>query len=481
MEKIKFEELGISEEVLKSLSKLGFENPSDVQSMVIPVALQDKDIIVKAQTGSGKTAAFAIPFCEKIELEERKPQVLVLAPTRELALQVKQDITDIGRFKRIRAVAIFGKQPMSGQKIELKQRVHVIVGTPGRTFDHIERGNIDLSGIKYLVIDEADEMLNMGFIDQVESIIRLLPKKRITMLFSATIEEKIEKLCNKHMIDPVKIEVTPKSITTDDVEQIYYEVEYNKKSDLLKKIIYTEMPDSSIIFCNTKETVNVLIQNMKDKGHSCDALHGGMEQKDRLSAMERFKRGEFRFLVATDVAARGISVDGISHVINYDVPKEKESYVHRIGRTGRAGNKGKSITFITPTEYKYLDMIQDYIDFRIPRGEIPSKEKIEEGKKLYEEKIRVKPKLKVNKNAQLNKEITKIHINAGKKKKIRALDIVGTIISIEDITAEDIGIIDIQEGFSYVDILHGKGYLVLESLKDKTIKGKKVRVQRASK
>ena len=481
MDKSNFENLGISEEVLKSLNKLGFERPSDVQRMVIPIAFEDKDIIVKAQTGSGKTAAFAIPFCEKIELEERLPQVLVLTPTRELAIQVKEDIFNIGRFKRVRPVAIFGKQPMNTQKIELKQRVHVIVGTPGRTLDHIQKGNINLKGIKYLVIDEADEMLNMGFIDQVESIIKLLPKDRITMLFSATIEDKIEELCGKYMINPVKIEVTPESLTTETIEQVYYEVEEEKKSLLLNKIIYTERPVSSIIFCNTKEAVDKLVGKMKNKGYSCEGLHGGMEQKDRLNAMESFRKGEFKFLIATDVAARGISVEHVSHVINYDVPMEKEGYVHRIGRTGRAGNKGKSITFVSKREFKFLETIEEYIGLKIPHGNIPSNEEVEEGKRIYDKEKGIKPKIKPHKSVELNKGITKIHINAGKKKKIRALDIVGTITSIEGINPEDVGIIDIQEGFSYVDILHGKGNLVLKSLEKKTIKGKNVRVQRAMK
>ncbi|MBE6066462.1 MAG: DEAD/DEAH box helicase [Clostridium lundense] len=479
MDKLNFHDFNISTEIIEALNKMGYENPSGVQEKVIPLMLNDKDIIVKSQTGSGKTAAFGVPICEKITWEENKPQALVLTPTRELAIQVKEDINNIGRLKRIRAVAVFGKHPMEIQKRELKQRVHIIVGTPGRTMDHIERGNINLEEIKYLIIDEADEMLNMGFIDQVAAIIEKMPKNRVTVLLSATMPEEIELLCKNYMVSPMIIEINPESITTERVEEVYYETPQSDKLQLLNKIIYTERPDSSIIFCSTKEGVDNLVRDMKDRGYSCKALHGGMEQKDRIDIMKQFKRGEFTFLIATDVAARGIHVEDITHVINYDTPVEKESYVHRIGRTGRAGNKGKAITFVSPREERMLRIIEDYIGYSIPLGHKPSEEEVREGKEIFREQSKSKPKLKVDKSASLNKEITKIHINAGKKKKIRAGDIVGTITSIEGVSAEDIGIIDVQDNFSYVDILQGKGKIVLKELQDKTIKGKKVRIQRA--
>ncbi|GIM30202.1 ATP-dependent RNA helicase DbpA [Clostridium polyendosporum] len=481
MNKIDFNNLGLSEEILRALDKLGYKTPSDVQKKVIPVVLEDKDIIVKSQTGSGKTAAFGIPICEKIEIENRTPQVLVLTPTRELAVQVKEDISNIGRFKRIRCAAVFGKQPMSVQIRELRQRVHIIVGTPGRTLDHIERGNVDLGDIKYLVIDEADEMLNMGFIDQVEAVIKALPSDRVTMLFSATMPEEIERLSNQYIINPIKIEINPKNLTTEKIQQFYYDVEENKKFSLLNKLIYTERPDSCIIFCSTKDGVDNLTQKMKNNGYLCSGLHGGMEQKDRLDTIERFKRGEFRFLVATDVAARGIHIEDITHVINYDVPVEKESYVHRIGRTGRAGNKGIAITFVVPYEYRLFTGIEEYVNYKIPKREAPSEEEVEQGKKIFNEIVKNKPKPKSIKSTELNREITKIHINAGKKKKIRVGDIVGAITSIEGINAEDVGVIDIQDNFSYVDILGKKGSIVLNALKDATIKGKKVKVQKAKK
>ncbi|MCE7699896.1 MAG: DEAD/DEAH box helicase, partial [Methanobacterium paludis] len=443
--------------------------------------LKDRDIIVKAETGSGKTAAFAIPVCEKVQLEEKKPQVLVLAPTRELAVQIKEDFANIGRFKRLRCEAVFGKQPISKQITDLKQRVHIIVGTPGRTFDHIERGTIDLEKIKYLIIDEADEMLNMGFIDQVEAIVKLVPRNRITMLFSATISDEIEKLCQKHMNDPETIEIDPSKPSSEKIKQIYYEVEDCRKFKLLNDIIYTERPDSLIIFCSTKEKVENVSKDLISKGFSCQALHGGMEQKDRLDTINEFKEGKFSFLVATDIAARGLDIEGITHIINYDIPMEKQSYVHRIGRTGRAGKEGTAVTFVTPYEYRFLNDIEEYVQYKIPVEEKPTDKEVLEGKALFNKKADIKPKLRKNKEADLNKEITKIYINAGKKKKVRAGDIVGAITGIQGINGDDIGIIDIQDGFSYIDILKNKGNIVIDGLRKSTIKGKKVKVQKAAK
>jgi ATP-dependent RNA helicase DeaD len=477
MDKMNFENYGLSEEILKSIRLLGYESATGVQGEVIPLALENKDIIAKAQTGSGKTAAFGIPLCERIDWEAKEPQALVLTPTRELCVQVKEDITNIGRFKRVRCAAIFGKQPVTVQLRELKQKVHIVVGTPGRAYDLIQRGALNLEKVKYLVIDEADKMLNMGFIDQVEDIIKLLPRERVTMLFSATMEEKIERLCSKYMINPVKIEITPESLTSEKINQVLYEVESSKKLTVLQKILYVENPDSCIIFCSTKDSVDRLTADMKDRGYTCQALHGGLEQRDRLDIMKSFKRGEFRFLVATDVAARGIDVESLSHIINYDVPVEKESYVHRIGRTGRAGSSGKAITFADPREYRILGEIEEYIGYKIPRGEEPYKEEVDRAKKAFEEKNNRKPELKADKGTNLNKQITKLYIGAGKKKKLRAGDIVGAITSIKGVSADDIGIIDVLDYVTYVDILDGKGKLVLDSLKNTTIKGKLVKVE----
>ena len=309
---------------------------------------------MKSQTGSGKTASFGIPICELIDWKENKPQALILTPTRELAVQVKEDIINIGRFKRIKATAVFGKQPFAIQKTELKQKTHVVVGTPGRVLDHIERDTLVLEQIRYLVIDEADEMLNMGFIEQVEAIITKLPRNRVTMLFSATLPAAIKNLSLKYMKTPIDIEIKATGLTTDKIDHSLLQVAEDHKFSLLQDITIVENPDSCIIFCRTKDRVDTVCEQLLDSGYNCDKIHGGMVQEDRLDVMKDFRRGKFRYLIATDVAARGIDIDNITHVINYDLPLEKESYVHRTGRTGRAGKKGKAITLVTPFEDRFL-------------------------------------------------------------------------------------------------------------------------------
>ncbi|MDV3426139.1 MAG: DEAD/DEAH box helicase, partial [Bacillota bacterium] len=365
MGNISFGSFEINSNILEAIEKLGFKKPSEVQEKVIPLILAGKDVIVKSETGSGKTASYGIPICQKIIIEEKKPQALILTPTRELAIQVKEDISNIGRFDKIRCEAIYGKQPMSLQIRELKQRIHVVAGTPGRIQDHITRGTIDLSEIKYLVIDEADKMFNMGFIDQVEDILKKLPRNRVTALFSATMDYEIETLIENYMVNPVNVDISDENLTVDKIEQHYYRASLNEKFSLLLKVLYKENPDSLILFCNTKEAVDDLTLKLKDLGYPVRSIHGGMEQKDRISAMKAFKRGEFPILAATDVASRGIDIEDISHIINYDVPMEKESYVHRIGRTGRAGRGGTAISLVFSWEFKFLQQIEEYIGLKI--------------------------------------------------------------------------------------------------------------------
>ncbi|MBG9751058.1 DEAD/DEAH box helicase [Bacillus thuringiensis] len=481
MSKKSFSDYKLSKEIVRALTGLGYDHPTEVQGEVIPVALQKKDLVVKSQTGSGKTASFGIPLCEMVEWEENKPQALVLTPTRELAVQVKEDITNIGRFKRIKAAAVYGKSPFARQKLELKQKTHIVVGTPGRVLDHIEKGTLSLECLKYLVIDEADEMLNMGFIDQVEAIIDELPIKRMTMLFSATLPADVEKLSRTYMNSPTHIEIKADGITTDKIEHTLFEVIEDEKLSLLKDVTTIENPDSCIIFCRTQENVDHVYRQLKRVNYPCDKIHGGMVQEDRFEVMDDFRKGKFRYLVATDVAARGIDIDNITHVINYDIPLEKESYVHRTGRTGRAGNSGKAITFITPYENRFLEEIEEYIGFEIPKELAPSKEEVIKGKAVFEEKIYAKPIIKKDKNADLNKGIMKLYFNGGKKKKIRAVDFVGTIAKIQGVSADDIGIITIQDNVSYVEILNGKGPLVLKVMRNTTIKGKQLKVHEAIK
>lgn len=472
MTKETFKNYNLSSELLKALDILNYNTPTKVQDQVIPAILEKKDIIVKSQTGSGKTAAFAIPVCELVDWDENKPQALVITPTRELAIQVKEDVFNIGRFKRIKVSAIYGKSPFYNQEKELKQKTHVVVGTPGRIIDHLERGTFDTSEIKYLVIDEADEMLNMGFIDQIEDIIGKIPGDRVTALLSATMPKDIKSLCDKYMKEPLFVEIEEQSSAIDRIEQERYEVDQKDKVKLLKDIMIVENPDSSIIFCNTKLKVDEVYNELANSKYACERIHGGMEQHERLRVMNDFRQGYFRYLIATDVAARGIDIDNISLVINFDIPDDKESYVHRIGRTGRIDREGKAITFVSPDEGKFLDDIQKYIGKEIALKDRPDEEILNNKKQEFIEKVSTAPEIKEAKGAQLSKDIVKLHINAGKKTKMRPVDIVGTLCSIEGVTSQDIGIINIVDISTFVEILNDKGELVYRELQKKPIKGR---------
>ncbi|WP_427138887.1 DEAD/DEAH box helicase [Psychrobacillus psychrodurans] len=478
---VHFKEFKLEEKILRAIEQLGYTEPTEVQQKVIPVVLEKQDVLVKSKTGSGKTASFATPLCELVDWEENKPQALVLTPTRELAVQVQEDITNIGRYKRIKGLALYGKSPFARQKLALKQKTHIIVGTPGRVLDHIEKGTLDVSKIEYLVIDEADEMLNMGFLEQVESIIKLLPKTRTTMLFSATLSEQIKKLSSKYMKQAVSIEIDASEENAPNIEHVKYVVVEELKLSLLEKLTIVENPDSCIIFCRTKERVEQLVDVLDEKGYTADKIHGGMMQEDRFEVMDDFRKGEFRYLIATDVAARGIDIDDITHVIHYDVPLEQESYVHRTGRTGRAGRSGKSIMLATPFEDKFVREIETFIGFEITAESEPTKEDVVKSRASFDEKMQEQPEVKKSKGEQLNMNITKLYFNGGKKKKIRAVDFVGTIAKIEGVSADDIGIITIQDTVSYVEILNGKGPLVLKKMRNTTVKGKLLKVHIANK
>lgn len=444
-----FYKFNLDKRILKSIENMGYENPSKVQEETIPKLLEGKDLIVKAQTGSGKTAAFAIPIIENIDIENNKVAALILTPTRELAVQVKEEITNLGIYKKIKVAAIYGKQPMKVQERELNQRVHIVVGTPGRTMDHIKKGNLDISNISYLVIDEADEMLNMGFIEQVEEIINLLPKNRQTLMFSATFSEEIKNLTKKHMKSPDIIEINPEKLTVDNINQVYYEVKEEKKIDLLKDLFKIKEINQGIIFCRTKKNVALLYSNLKGNEYSVCQIHGDMEQRDRLEALNAFKSGEYMFIVATDVAARGIDASGVTHVINYDIPLELEAYVHRIGRTGRAGSEGEAITFVTPYEEKFLRAIEEFIDHKITKAMAPTKEELS--------KCISRKTTEIIKKEGPSFEVIKVKINGGKKNKVRRGDIVGALAKDIGIPGDSIGVIDIFDYYSTVDILNGYG------------------------
>ena len=477
-----FEKFKLGDEILKAIKNMGFEKPSEVQSKVIPVILDGKDIIVKSQTGTGKTAAFGIPICENMDVEEKAIQALILTPTRELAVQIAHHINNIGRFNRLRSIAIYGGQPIAMQTRALKQRVHVIVGTPGRVIDHIERGNINLSKVRFLVIDEADEMFDMGFAADVESIIIKTSSDRQMMLFSATISEKIEQLTDKYMKEPTRISLTSNNVTVDKIKQRYYVVDDKTKFTSLNRILCVEATGSTIIFCGTKISMAKVLKSMEKEKYSVIGLSGDMTQDERLQTMKKFKQGEMQYLVATDVASRGIDIDDITHVINYDIPLNAESYVHRIGRTGRAGKKGIAITLATPREIRFLENIEEYICEKIPEVELPTQIQAREGrtaKKLLSPFKKERKSINKEKSIHSPGDITRLHISGGRKNKIRSADIVGAIIGSSGIDNESIGVIDIYNTYIYVDIMNGQGTKVLEALNKSTIKGKNLVVQRA--
>lgn len=473
---MKFKALQIDEKLLTAIEKLGYKEATPVQEAVIPELKHSHDVIVKAKTGSGKTAAFAIPILDTITWEENKPQALVLTPTRELALQIKEDFDNIGTYKRMKTLAVFGKQPYKFQIHDLKQKTHVVVATPGRLLDHLQRETIDVSMIQYLILDEADEMLNMGFIENVKEILTYLPKDKVTCLFSATMPEAIEQLAQGFMKDPKRIEIAQPSVGNEQVEAYAYEVKEHEKQEFLLKLLLHEMSASAIVFCKTQEHVNEVCTYLYNKGLSVDKIHGGMMQEDRLENMNDFRLGKLQFLIATDVAARGIDVENITHVINYDLPVEAESYIHRIGRTARIDKRGIAISFLSQYDDTRKEMIEDYLhkQFHIQnRDEIMDVEISERSiKELKKKVIR-----KQNKNKQLKEDITKLYFNGGKQKKLRPGDFVGAICEIEGISADDIGIIQVQEMCTYIDILHGKGKTVLKALCKSTIKGKKLRIE----
>lgn len=467
-----FEQFHLQPVLWKALDFLGYHQPTKIQQLVVPQALNGKDLWVRSQTGSGKTAAFGIPICERIEWLSNHPQALVLVPTRELAIQVAEEIGNIGRLKRLKVLAIFGKVSIERQELELKQKTHVVVGTPGRVRDLIQKGTLPVDTISHLVIDEADEMFHIGLQEQVEDIIRLLPTERSTMLFSATLQEELQNLTEAHMKQPEVIQLEEEAIPVESIEQLSYCVEEPDKPELLCRITTKYRPESCIIFANTQDKVEAIAKYLVLHQYPCYSLHGAMRQKDRIQVMNGFKEGAFRYLIATDVAARGIDISNVSMVINFDISRGNENYVHRIGRCGRLGASGIAITFFTKREQESMQAIMRFTGINIPVYEPASLLLTQTEMDDFEEQLRMPLLIKEKKGKSLNQTITKLHIYAGKKDKIRTNEIVATICSIEGVTAEDIGIINILPTATQVEILNHKGNLVCQQLKEKTIKGK---------
>lgn len=472
-----FQDFGLSIEILEALNGLGYKKTTNIQQEVIPPMLAGKNIVAKAPTGSGKTAAFAIPICQNVRWEENAPQALVLEPARELAVQVSQEMFHIGRKKRLKVPAVFGGFPIDKQIRTLKQKSHIVAGTPGRVMDHIRRETLKLSNVQWLVIDEADLMLDMGFIDEMKQILSLVPADCRISLFSATLKPEIRELADEFIPEAVLVMQEAGEEQAPAITEKLYFASQERKYDTFLDILMDENPQSCMIFCGTREMTNVLFQKLRRKRIFCGMLHGDMEQKERLKTVNAFRRGGFRFLIATDVAARGIDFEEISHVVNYDFPTGKETYVHRIGRTGRNGNSGTAVSLVTEDDQRMLKQVETYLGRELPVTEPPVIG--DEKERAFWKFQRIKAERKPEKGEALNEGITRLSIGGGRKSKMRAGDIVGTICSMEGMEASDIGIVDIRDSISYVEILNRKGNHVLDCLQTKPIKGKVRKVRKA--
>ena len=375
MTELTFKELGLKESLLKAIGDLGYVNPSDIQAEAIPVVIEGRDIIGQAQTGTGKTAAFGLPMLNNMTKKDSISSI-ILAPTRELAIQVHDELVKLSKYDRLNVVAVYGGAPIHIQTRDLK-RAHIVVGTPGRVLDHIRRGNLPLDEVEFLVLDEADEMLNMGFIDDMEEIMKSIPEERQTLLFSATMPQQIKRLSKKYLKDDAKhIAIARKEMTGSTITQNFFEVNGTQRLETLCRLIDLDNPTAGIIFCRTKKGVDDLVASMQSRGYMIEGMHGDMSQVQRMKTLAKFKNGSLKFLVATDVAARGIDVENVSHVINYELPQDIESYVHRIGRTGRAGRTGTAYSIITPKEFGFLKQIKNVTKSNIEKRAVPTVQEI---------------------------------------------------------------------------------------------------------
>ncbi|WP_255454152.1 DEAD/DEAH box helicase [Pontibacillus sp. HMF3514] len=374
-----FNQLGLSKSVLKAVEELGFEEATPVQEQTIPLAMDGRDVIGQAQTGTGKTAAFGIPLIEKINQDLKKTQGLVIAPTRELAMQVATELNRYGRYKGIQVLPVYGGSDMGRQIRSLKQGPQIVVATPGRLLDHIRRKTISLNNIHTTVLDEADEMLNMGFIEDIKDILKAVPEQRQTLLFSATMPKEIHEIATKMMKKPETVKLKAKQMTVEKIDQYFVEVNEAKKFDTLTRLLDIHVPELSIVFGRTKKRVDEVTDGLNARGFRAEGIHGDLTQKKRMDVLKKFKNGKIDVLVATDVAARGLDISGVTHVFNFDIPQDPESYVHRIGRTGRAGNEGYAVSFITPREMAHLHLIEKTTGRKIERRPIPSYDEANKG------------------------------------------------------------------------------------------------------
>ena len=541
METIKFDDLELDAAILRAVKEMGFEEATAIQSQAIPVALAGQDVIGQAQTGTGKTAAFGIPVLQKIDPKVKKPQAIILCPTRELAIQVAEEMRKLAMFTHgIKVLPIYGGQEIVKQIRSLKSGVQVIIGTPGRVMDHMRRKTVKLDCVHTVTLDEADEMLNMGFLEDMETILSQLPEDRQTLLFSATMSKEILQIAEKYQKNAVSVKVVKKELTVPNIEQYYYEVRPKNKEEVLSRLLDLYSPKLSLVFCNTKKQVDELVTALQGRGYFADGLHGDLKQAQRDHVMNNFKNGKTDILVATDVAARGIDVDGVEAVFNYDIPQDEEYYVHRIGRTGRAGRLGKSFSFVVGKEIYKLKDIERYCKTKLKLQPIPSanditqirvdkvfeevrtllqEDDLKNMKKVVEARINEEELTAFELSAALlklflgdepetieeltrkergysdrgdstrgnserrrsNKNMERLFINVGRNNRIKPGDVLGAIAGECRINGDLIGNIDMYDKFTFVDVPKELSKRILRTMNQSKIKGKKISVEIASK
>ena len=529
METVRFEEMGLSEEIQKAVRYMGFEEASPIQAKAIPAMISGIDLIGQAQTGPGKTAAFGIPILEKVDPKLKKLQAIVLCPTRELAIQVADEIRNLSRYMHgIKVLPIYGGQDIVKQIRSLKSGTQIVIGTPGRVMDHMRRKTMKLDFVHTVVLDEADEMLNMGFREDIEFVLSGVPEERQTVLFSATMPKPIMEITKKFQNNAKVIKVTKKELTVPNIEQYYYDVKPKKKEEVLSRLLDIYSPRLSVVFCNTKKQVDLLVNALLGRGYFAAGLHGDMKQEQRDRVMQGFRTGKTEILVATDVAARGIDVDEVEAVFNYDLPQDDEYYVHRIGRTGRAGREGRAFSFVSGKEVYKLKEIQRYCKTKIYAQKVPSLndvantkmenilddvERVIEQEDLdmminaIEERVNnseftamdmAAAFLKIccgmtedNKNTEENDwefgdtgagedGMVRLFINIGKKQRVRPGDILGAIAGESGMDGKLIGTIDMYDKYTFVEVPREYAREVLNAMKNVKIKGKTVAVEPAN-
>ena len=529
MEKIRFDEMDLHPQILRGIKEMGFEETTPIQARAIPVVMEGGDIIGQAQTGTGKTAAFGIPLLQKVDSQNKKTQAIVLCPTRELAVQMAEEIRKLGKYMHgVKVLPIYGGQDIGKQIRSLKGGAQIIIGTPGRVMDHLRRKTIRCDFVDTIVLDEADEMLNMGFREDIETVLEYLPEERQTMLFSATMPKPILEITKKYQKDATTIKVVKKELTVPNIEQYYYDVKRKDKVEVLSRLLDVYDPKLSLVFCNTKRMVDEVTEALQGRGYFAEGLHGDMKQSQRDRVMNGFRNGKTEILVATDVAARGIDVDDVEAVFNYDLPQDDEYYVHRIGRTGRAGKSGTAFTFVKGKEVYKLKDIQRYCKAKILARPIPSMDDVTQMKlekimhqvgNVIEEEDLSKPIdmveqfvnesdytamdiaaafLKMAMGTQENNAVAagnaidfgdtgaaeegmvRLFINIGKKQKIRPGDILGAIAGESGIEGDLVGTIDMYDKYTFVEVPREYGKVVLQAMANAKIKGKSINIEPAN-